>query len=234
MRLDKWLAHGTGLSRQQVQRAVREGSVCVNGAVVRHPAQHVQAQDAVTLDGQAVQVPAQRYLMLHKPPGYLCATTDGDHPTVLDLLDRADRHGHWQIAGRLDLDTTGLVLLTDDGAWNHRVTSPTRACHKTYRVQLANPLDEAAATRLQQGILLHGEHKPTRPATLEYRGDNRTCVWLTIQEGKYHQVKRMFAAVGNHVTALHRERIGAITLDAGLAPGSYRALNADEIASVAR
>lgn len=233
MRLDKWIGHSTGLSRLQVQRAVRAGAVCVNDAVVLDPAHAVQVHDQVTLDGEPVRPPLPRYLMLHKPAGYICATTDGNHPTVLDLLDPADRHGAWQVAGRLDLDTTGLVLLTDDGAWNHRVTSPARACAKTYRVHLHAPLADSAVQQLEAGLLLRGEKKPTRPASVSWIDERRDVLHLTLQEGKYHQVKRMLAAVGNHVTALHRERIGPLLLDPALAPGDYRALTPAEVASVA-
>ncbi|WP_049097636.1 16S rRNA pseudouridine(516) synthase RsuA, partial [Klebsiella michiganensis] len=133
-------------------------------------------------------------------------------------------------AGRLDIDTTGLVLMTDDGQWSHRITSPRHHCEKTYLVTLENPLDESTAEQFAKGVQLHNEKDLTKPAVLEVV--TPTEVRLTISEGRYHQVKRMFAAVGNHVVGLHRERIGDIALDASLAPGEYRPLTAEEIASV--
>lgn len=231
MRLDRFIARATGLSRQQVQRAVRSGAVTVNGNAVRKADTAVSGDDQVLLDNEPVIARLPRYYMLHKPAGYLCANTDGNHPLVLDLLNEpfADE---LQIAGRLDLDTTGLLLLTDDGQWNHRITAPSRRCEKTYRVTLATPLDDTAADYLREGVQLRHERHPTRPAQVGFPGDTRTEILLTISEGKYHQVKRMLAAVGNHVIALHRERIGAIVLDPALEPGQYRSLTAEEITGV--
>jgi 16S rRNA pseudouridine516 synthase len=165
--------------------------------------------------------------MLHKPADYVCSTDDPLHPTVLALLDMADRRD-LHTAGRLDLDATGLVLVTDDGAWSHRVTSPRHPRPKVYRVELAEPLTEAAAEQLRTGVHLHGERRPTRPAQVEALSERQ--VQLTIEEGRYHQVKRMFAAVGNRVLTLHRERIGCVALDPGLAPGEWRPLTAEEVA----
>ncbi|WP_111641996.1 16S rRNA pseudouridine(516) synthase RsuA [Marinimicrobium alkaliphilum] len=226
MRLDKFIAHTSGLSRTLTQRALWRGEVTVNGEVVKKAARAIQLSDTICLDGQVMQWPVDRYLMLHKPAGYLCARTDGQHPTVLDLID-LPRASALQIVGRLDLDTTGLLLLTDDGQWNHRLTSPRHACPKTYRVSTRDAIATDTATRFAEGIELRGERHPTRPAQLEQLSE-RECL-LTIDEGKYHQVKRMFAALGNHVIALHRERIGALALDPDLTPGSFRALTQDEI-----
>jgi 16S rRNA pseudouridine516 synthase len=167
--------------------------------------------------------------MLHKPLGYISATIDNEHPTVLDLLDEPNKKA-LHIAGRLDIDTTGLVLITDDGPWNHRVTSPRHECEKTYYVTLASDLVADAEAKLQAGILLNSETQLTKPATLERLYSNE--VRLTISEGKYHQVKRMFAALDNRVTELHRERIGEIILDESLAEGEYRPLTAAEINSI--
>jgi len=167
--------------------------------------------------------------MLHKPEGYVCSTEDPDHPTVLYFLDEPVAH-KLHAAGRLDIDTTGLVLMTDDGQWSHRITSPRHHCEKTYLVTLESPVAEDTADQFAHGVQLHNEKDLTNPAVLEVI--TPTQVRLTISEGRYHQVKRMFAAVGNHVVGLHRERIGGIRLDDDLAPGEYRALTEDEIASV--
>ena len=229
MRLDKFIADHTDLSRALVKQAVRSKRVTVNGLPVRDAGVHLVAGASVALDGQPVSAAGARYFMLNKPLGCVCATVDSEHPTVLDCLDVPNRHT-LQIAGRLDIDTTGLVLLTDDGQWNHRVTSPRHACRKTYDVSLADPLLAGAEQRLQDGLLLHNEKQLTRPAVLERISDTR--VRLTISEGKYHQVKRMFAALGNRVVGLHRERIGGIALDPTLALGEYRPLTAAEINSI--
>ena len=231
MRLDKWICHSAGLSRQLVQRAVRGGHVTVNGAVIKKADTKVSEVDAVQLDGVILTMPKPRYFMLHKPVGYVCATADSEYPIVLDLLDET-RLDDLQIAGRLDLDTTGLVLITDDGQWNHRVTAPARLCKKSYRVTLHEPLSDFSAQQLREGVLLHGEKKPTQAAELVWLDETKHCVRLTIHEGKYHQVKRMFAAVGNLVTALHRESVGDIVLEDALLSGEYRALTSAEIASV--
>lgn len=231
MRLDKFLAHATEMTRQQAQRAVRAGNVSVNGAVVRQTAQQLTDRDVVTLCGEVLQKIQSRYFMLHKPIGYICANSDGHHPVVLDLLHES-RHESLQVVGRLDIDTTGLVLLTDDGQWNHRVTAPTSHCAKTYHVQLAEPLRTDAEKLLCEGVQLDGEKQLTKPAQLFFFDDERLQVRLVISEGKYHQVKRMFAAVGNRVVGLHRESIGNVVLDAALLAGEYRALTPEEVAGI--
>ncbi|MDP2140444.1 MAG: 16S rRNA pseudouridine(516) synthase RsuA [Gammaproteobacteria bacterium] len=228
MRLDKFVSHATGLPREISKRAVRKKQVQVNGAVVTNAAYQVAVDDQIVFDGERLVIPGPRYLMLNKPAGYVCATEDGDHPIVLDLLHDMNPEG-LSIAGRLDIDTTGLVLLSDDGQWLHRVTSPRHLFAKVYRVQLHSPVDQQTIDSFASGMLLRGEDKPTAPAQCVALADNGAEV--TLNEGRYHQVKRMFAACGNHVISLHRSQIGAVILDAALAPGEYRELSADEIAS---
>lgn len=230
LRLDRLLAEVGGLSRRQAQQAIRAGRVAVAGAVQADPAHKVPADVVVSLDGASLRQRGPRYLMLHKPAGYVCATRDDQHPTVLDLLPPEQRDG-LHIAGRLDLDTTGLVLLTDDGAWSHRVTSPRHRCHKRYRVTLAEPVSDAELQRLREGLLLRGEARPTAPAQVRRLGER--SLLLTIREGRYHQVKRMFGALGNRVVALHRDRVGDLALDdAQLAEGEFRALTPAEAAAL--
>ncbi len=231
MRLDKFVAQAADLTRRQAQKAVRAGDVCVDGVVIKKPEQHIQAENTVTLCGGLLKILPLRYFMLHKPQGYVCANSDGHHPVVLDLL-REPQCERLQIAGRLDVDTTGLVLITDDGQWNHRVTSPSLHCQKIYVATLDQPLTDVAADLLRDGVQLDGEKKRTKPAQVSFLNEQKTQVRLAIHEGKYHQVKRMFAAVGNHVHTLHRESIGDIVLDAKLVLGEYRALTSEEIASV--
>ncbi|MFQ6370908.1 16S rRNA pseudouridine(516) synthase RsuA [Shewanella sp. YIC-542] len=231
VRLDKFICDATGLTRSLAKKALHRGEVKVDNCLVKDPGFKVEPQMTVTLDDAALTLPGTRYLMLHKPQGILCSTQDEDYPCVLSLLDipRADI---LHIAGRLDVDTTGLVLLTDDGQWSHCVTSPKKTCHKRYRVQLAEPIGDDVALQFANGVQLHGERELTRPAVLQVL--SATEVLLTISEGKYHQVKRMFAAVGNKVIGLHREAVGEIELDAQLAPGDWRHLTEAEIASVRR
>ncbi len=229
MRLDKYIAQVSELSRSQVKRALKAKRVTVNGELAKDPSQHIDTDAEVLLDQEPLAAPGPRYFMLHKPLGYVCATHDGEHPTALDLLDEINKDS-LQIAGRLDIDTTGLVLITDDGQWNHIITSPRHECPKTYYACLAQDLVVDAEEKLTQGLMLDNETKPTRPASLERLYTNE--VRLTISEGKYHQVKRMFAALGNRVIELHRERVGGIELDPDLDPGEYRPLTDAEIASI--
>ena len=230
MRLDKFLSQNSDSSRSLIQQAIKAGRVSVNDVVAKKGDQKLVGDEIVTLDGNIVEPFKTRYLMLHKPLGYVCANSDSDYPTVVDLI-RMPRWQELQIVGRLDIDTTGLVLLTDDGQWNHRITSPRHECDKTYRVTTANPISDETAALFAAGVQLHGEKAPTRPAQLEFLSSHEAR--LKIHEGKYHQIKRMFAAAGNLVVALHRESIGSIQLDPALAPGEYRALTDDEIKSVA-
>lgn len=226
MRLDQFLSQACGMTRSVAQKYVRGGRVQVAGQCVSNPAMHIDPVMAVLLDGLAVTLPGKLYLMLHKPAGVVSATEDPAHRTVLDLVDHPHRHT-LHVVGRLDKDTTGLLLLTNDGEWSHRLMSPKYHIPKTYVATLAAPLTEVAAQQLRQGVQLHGEKQPTRPAEVEILPNQQAR--LTIHEGKYHQVKRMFAAVGNRVVALHRERIGSLLLDHRLEAGSWRVLVGTEL-----
>lgn len=229
MRLDKFIGNNSDYSRKQIQYMARQSRIRVNGEVEKSTAFQIADADRITVDDVLIQAEGLRYFMLHKPAGVICANTDPAHPTVIDLLDLS-RKSELQIAGRLDSDTTGLVLITDDGRWNHRATAPTRACKKRYRVTTAESIDEATIDLFKQGVQLHNEKNLTLPAELTILDSHQAL--LEIQEGRYHQVKRMFAAAGNHVVTLHREAVGAILLDAQLTPGQYRPLTAEEIASI--
>lgn len=229
MRLDQYVASCSSLSRKDAKRAISAGRVRINNQRCKQAKYPLAGQEQVLLDNRPLAAPGELYLMMNKPAGVISATTDSAQPTALDLLP-ADLAARVHIAGRLDKDTTGLLLLTSDGQWSHRATSPRRECPKTYRVTLAEAIDEKARLALEQGVLLKGEPAPTRPATVTCHND--TEIDLTISEGRYHQVKRMLAAVGNHVLVLHRCRIGRITLDNELAPGEFRALSDNEIRSL--
>ncbi|MBB3332384.1 16S rRNA pseudouridine516 synthase [Halomonas campaniensis] len=231
MRLDRFLCETTELTRSLAKKAMHRGEVSVDGEVIKNPATQVGETSRVTWNGEPLALVGHRYVMLHKPEGVECTARRTLYPRAIDLLDLPHLE-RLQTVGRLDVDTTGLVLLTDDGQWSHRVTSPKRRCGKVYRVTLAEPLEGEALSRaidaFAEGVLLDGEEKPTRPAELVMREPD--VAELTLFEGKYHQVKRMFAAIGNHVTALHRESIGPLALG-DLPEGAWRELTEEEIAA---
>ena len=234
MRLDGFLAKATGLTRSQARKVIKTGSVCLDGVVNKKAAISVAATQQVTLDGMLLSLPEFQYIMLNKPKGTVCATEDAEHPTVIDLLSDeilTNPKGELHPAGRLDMDTTGLVLISDDGQWTHNITSPRKKCTKRYRVKLAEAISDGVAEDIRQhfrqGVILKGEDQPTLPAELEVETPSQVTV--EISEGRYHQVKRMFAAVGNRVDELHREQIGSIILDDSLEPGEYRELTGEEI-----
>ncbi len=230
MRLDRFIANNSALSRSDVKRALKAGEVEVNNTPTRDAGQHIDAEDTVLLSGAIVRPVMPRYLMLNKPAGYESSTRSSEAPSVLDLIasDLRDQGPPLQLVGRLDKDTTGLLLLTDDGDWNHRICSPRRACMKSYLIELAAPAEAHYAEALKQGLMLKGDAQPTEPAQYEIITAQR--VMLSIREGRYHQVKRMFAALGNRVTHLHRCAIGELVLDAELNPGDYRPLTELEVA----
>lgn len=230
MRLDKFLSETTDLTRSQASKALKQGVVEVNGEVVKSGAMHIEVgTDQITINGiELVGQTGPRYFMLHKPAGYVCANEDGEHPIVFDLMIDEPNVQKLHTVGRLDLDTTGILLITDDGKWSHTITSPKHHKDKTYRAWLAEPLVEKAEAKLEKGIMLEEEKNRTKPAVLQRINDQE--VLLTISEGRYHQVKRMFAALGNRVVQLHRESIGGIMLDENLAEGEYRPLTDEEIA----
>ncbi|PQQ30560.1 16S rRNA pseudouridine(516) synthase RsuA [Photorhabdus luminescens] len=230
MRLDKFLSQQLGISRNDVGRELRAGRITVDDEIIKTGAYKLTPEQQVMFDGSLLeQQQGPRYFMLNKPQGYVCSTDDPINPTVLYFIDESAAH-KLHTAGRLDMDTTGLVLLTDDGQWSHRITSPKHHCKKTYLVTLECPVAAETADKFLAGVQLNGEKTLTKPAQLEILEPQ--VVRLTISEGRYHQVKRMFAAVDNRVIALHRERIGAIILDPELEPGEYRPLTKQEIASV--
>lgn len=236
VRLDRLLANLGYGSRRDIQRLVRAGAVTLDGAVVASADQKVAVTpalpDRLQVAGARLDPPPGLALMLHKPLGVVCSHREAGR-LVYELLPprwRA-RTPPLSTVGRLDKETSGLLLLTDDGSLLHRIISPRHHVAKRYLATLARPLEGGEAERFASGdLMLEGEDKPLAPATLEPL--TPTGARLTITEGRYHQVRRMFAAVGNHVEALHREAIGGLELPADLAPGEWRLLGADEIAAV--
>lgn len=226
MRLDKALALA-GFTRSEAKAMIAAGRVCVNGISARDAGMNVQG-DTVTLDGKAVEADAELYLMMNKPAGVITATEDRSLPTVADLLPEALRRRKIGPVGRLDRDVTGLVLLTTDGQLAHRLISPRWKAEKTYRAECEGRLDAEDVTAFAEGLAL--SDFTAQRAKLEILSAGESSVAdVTITEGKFHQVKRMFAAVGHPLIRLKRLRIGCVTLDERLSEGEYRKLTKEEI-----
>lgn len=230
MRLDRFLGNLPTLNRQEVQRLLAGGAIKVDGQTCREGRHEVRAFQRIELADQVLQAgkPA-RYFMLHKPAGVVSATVHDEHRTVLDLLDEPDKH-ELHIGGRLDLNTSGLLLITNDGLWSRRLTEPRSELGKVYRVETEQAIDPACVAAFARGLYFAYEDLTTRPAELVILGQNSAL--LTLHEGRYHQVKRMFGHFHNKVIGLHRESMGPLHLDPHLAPGQYRSLSADEIALI--
>lgn len=227
MRLDKFIATHSEATRSLAKMVIKSGRVSVNGEVECDQGRKVSEQDQILVNGQELLQSGEVYLAMYKPEGVICATVDDEHETVVELVD-GFTYKDLHVAGRLDKDTTGVVLLTSDGKWSHRVTSPKYGCKKVYHVTAADPIGEDIVEWFAKGVLLRDEAKPTLPAKLELLGEFEAR--LTLTEGKYHQVKRMFGAVGNKVVKLVRERIGCVGLR-DLEPGEFYELSDEEIAS---
>ncbi|MCL6416486.1 RNA pseudouridine synthase [Aestuariirhabdus sp. Z084] len=226
MRLVHFLRKHCELNKQSSQRLLASGRVRVDGNVVRDPGCRVTPYCTIALDDKALQTGTPCYLMLHKPAGVVSATQHPEHPTVLDLVPN-EWHPGLHLAGRLDLNTTGLLLLTNDGLWSKQLSRPEHKVDKVYRVQTQHPIDSRYIKQFAEGIYFSFEGITTAPAELELI--SKHSARLTLREGRYHQVKRMFGFFDNPVVALHRERIGELTLDPSLAPGDYRSLSPAEI-----
>jgi 16S rRNA pseudouridine516 synthase len=226
MRLDRFLTRRGSHSCREVARHLTDSRVRVNGEVETSGLRKIDAFSTIELDGEILQARQAVYLMLHKPAGFLSATIDRQHPTVLELIDHPLRQ-ELHLAGRLDRASTGLLLLTNDGRWSRRVTEPEQNIGKLYRVTTRDPIAEDTATLFQNGIYFAYEDLTTLPASLRVLNPREAL--LEIAEGRYHQVKRMFHAVGNQVLTLHRERIGPLHLDPDLPPGKSRPLTRQEI-----
>jgi 16S rRNA pseudouridine516 synthase len=227
MKLDRLIAKHQHQGRTVAHRLIAARRVRVDGNIVTDGQYEVDRFMQVELDDQLIQQPERLlHLMLHKPVGYLSATADPQHPTVLDLIDDPDKHT-LHIVGRLDRSTSGLVLLTNDGRWSKRVMEAGEKVPKVYLVETSEPIMPEAVALFAQGFYFHTEDITTLPAHLEILEERKAR--LTLYEGRYHQVKRMFHRVQNRVVHLHRESIGQIVLPDSLAPGQWRPLTEDEI-----
>jgi 16S rRNA pseudouridine516 synthase len=236
LRLDRLLANLGYGSRREVQQLIWAGLVTLDGEVVDDSDEKIAVTPnlslRMTVDDEPLDPPPGMALMLNKPLGVTCSHKELG-PLVYGLLPERWRRREPAIStvGRLDKDTSGLLLMTDDGALLHKIISPRSNVSKRYDVTLDRPLRGDETARFAAGtLMLEGEDKPLLPAHMEVISDKRA--YVTITEGRYHQVRRMFAAVGNHVTALHRDRVGGLSLPDDLAAGQYRILNEGDLALV--
>jgi 16S rRNA pseudouridine516 synthase len=227
MRLDRFLTRLGTHPCKEVARLLADGRVMVDGTIELSGLRRINRFTRVEFDGAVLQDNPAVYLMLHKPAGYLSATVDPQHPTVMELIDHPLRD-ELHLAGRLDRASTGLLLLTNDGRWSRQVTEPVEEISKVYRVTTREVISPETAAIFAAGIYFAYEDLTTRPAVLEILSPQEAL--LTIHEGRYHQVKRMFHAVGNQVLSLHRESIGPLRLDETLPSGTFRHLSAEEVA----
>ena len=231
MRLDKYLADmGVG-TRSLIKEKIKKGCVTVNAEVAKRPEQQVKESDKITLHGREVGYAQVEYYMLNKPAGYVSATEDKRHKTVLDLIDGKKRKDLFPV-GRLDIDTEGFLLITNDGALAHQLLSPKKHVEKSYYARVKGRVDALDIAKFIDGVDI-GEEKKTLPAALTIlKSDDISEVEITIMEGKYHQIKRMFEAVDKEVIYLKRLSMGKLLLDEKLALGAYRALSEEEIAQL--
>ena len=231
-RLDKLLAATGRWSRKQAKALVKQGRVLVAGQLPQGPEDKVEEGTTVNVDGRPIVTQRYVYLMLHKPAGVISSTQDPREKTVIDLLPRDLRRLDLFPVGRLDKDTEGLLLLTNDGPLAHELLAPGRHVEKVYYARVEGLLDQADQAAFQEGITL-ADGTACRPAKLEILSPAHQCL-VTLGEGKYHQVKRMLASRGKPVTYLKRLSMGPIALDPGLAPGAWRPLRQEELASLGR
>ena len=228
IRLDKFISERTEYTRSQIKQLAAKGSVKVDGTAVKRADVKIDPETAaVSVCGTEISAQRYRYILLNKPEGYVCSTNDNDGESVMKLVPPEMRTKNMFPAGRLDKDTTGLLIITDDGDFAHRLISPSHHVYKTYEATLESDISEEQLDILRQGAVL-GDGTECLPARLKKLSDEPTTVRVQIREGKYHQVKRMFASVGNSVSALRRTAIGALKLDSTLGEGEARLLTDGE------
>lgn len=233
MRLDKFLSHTGFGSRKEVKQLLKKSEVVVNGVRVKEGKQLIEEIfDEVLVNGILVNYQVFYYYLLHKPMGVISATKDPSHRTVLDLLSKEDYREDLFPIGRLDKETTGLLMITNDGAFSHSLLSPNKHVSKRYFAEVQGIVTTEDCQVFAEGVVISGGEicLPAKLEIVSVNSDNQTSkIRVTITEGKYHQVKRMFEAVGKKVTKLHRETMGGLVLDPALAPGEYRQLEEEEL-----
>ena len=232
IRLDKFLSEMSGWTRSEVKKIVRTGSVTVDGNEVKKPETKIDEKlSIVRVDGRQIKYNKYEYYMLNKPKGFVSATTDREHKTVVDIISSSEKKDLFPV-GRLDIDTEGLLLITNDGELAHRLLAPKNHVEKTYYVEVSGILDDADVDAVEKGLDI-GEEKNTIPAKMEILKtdiqNNISSCYLTIHEGKFHQVKRMMKKLGKTVTYLKRVSMGSLILDSKLKKGNYRKLTEQEI-----
>lgn len=232
IRLDKFLSEMSGWTRSEVKKIVRTGSVTVDGNEVKKPETKIDEKlSIVMVDGRQIKYNKYEYYMLNKPKGFVSATTDREHKTVVDIISSSEKKDLFPV-GRLDIDTEGLLLITNDGELAHRLLAPKNHVEKTYYVEVSGILDDADVDAVEKGLDI-GEEKNTIPAKMEILKtdiqNNISSCYLTIHEGKFHQVKRMMKKLGKTVTYLKRVSMGSLILDSKLKKGNYRKLTEQEI-----
>ena len=234
-RLDKILAAQSTASRSDIKALVRTGAVAVNGVVVKAADTKIDiAKDIVTLRGEPLKLLRHSYIMLNKPAGVVSATRDANEKTVIDLVPESLLRDGLFPAGRLDKDTTGFVLITDDGVFAHKILSPKNHVPKTYIAQLSSPIDDELIAQFEEGFALD-LHTSTKPAKVRVLPQgNGSVAEVVLTEGMYHQIKRMFEHFGRTVLQLRRIRIGQLFLDEALSPGECRLLTEDELAQITK
>jgi 16S rRNA pseudouridine516 synthase len=226
MRLDRFICKSTHLTKEQALQVIHDAQVLVNDEPILEEATQVHEHHKVSMHGKVLKTRPFRYLLMHKPRNTICSNIDEKYPSLFNTLD-IKNVSELHTVGRLDANTSGLVLITDDGHWTYKITNPSKKCKKVYRVGLAKPIADDVSLKFQEGVQLHGEQALTLPAELTII--TPTEVLLSLTEGKFHQVKRMFHVVGNRVISLHREQVGAVSLDVAL--GQWRHLTLDEVNS---
>ena len=230
MRLEHLLMKHLVLSRREMKKLIKNEAVLIDGVPATHVSNNVDATlQIITVNGTRIHDDSQKYYMLNKPQGVISATTDKEHTTVIDLFAQENVEGLYPL-GRLDGDTEGLLLVTNNGPLGYRMLNPDQHIEKEYYVEVNGPLDEDAVETFKRGITFHGGYQ-CKPSTLTIieSSDNFSRATVTISEGKFHQVKKMFLCVGVKVTYLKRIHFGEFVLDEALAPGEYRELNEAEL-----
>lgn len=230
-RLDKILAGSGHYTRSQARRVILSGAVTVDGVPVRRPEEKADRASRILAQGQVIDGAEFVYYMMNKPSGVICATEDGAWPAVTGLLPGYLRARGLFPVGRLDADVTGLLLLTDDGVFAHRVTAPRSEIEKVYEVWTDGPLGQTDAERLAAGVTMP-DGTAYRPALLALEAGDPTRASVTVTEGKYHEVKNLLAACGRRVLTMRRVAVGGLRLDEKLAPGQVRPLSQNEINSI--
>jgi 16S rRNA pseudouridine516 synthase len=230
-RLDRFISEQMGINRRDVRPLLAQKRIVVDGSPATDINHVIDEFSHVTLDDQVLQDNTPSYVMMNKPVGVVSATKDEQHRTVIDLLERPDRH-HLHIVGRLDFNSSGLLLLTNDGRWSRQLTTPENNIAKLYRVTLKKPVTEAYVQAFSEGMYFPFEDITTRPAKLHIVSDY--VAEVSLMEGRYHQIKRMFGRFDNEVLTLQRIAIGNLSLDPSLSPGQSRALTDREVINISR